>query len=166
MTGKRDKTDIGPDRRMQTRLLVSKLVSERTEMLALFCRAAGLASTNENDPPPIGPEDKPVDEIIREFCQVLVDYVAAGHFTLYERIANGQERRQEVREVAAAIYPQLEQTTQIALDFNDAYQNPSATRDLPRLAEALSRLGEELALRIELEDRLLVAIDPSVSQLR
>lgn len=134
-------------------------------MLVLFCRAAGITSIGDEHPAQL-PADQPMEDVVREFCQVLVDYIAAGHFTLYERIANGQERRKSVKDVAAAVYRQLEDTTQAALDFNDCYQDPAATSDLARLSDHLSKLGEQLALRIELEDRLLLAIDPNVAELR
>jgi len=148
---------VGPDRRAHTRELVHKLVAERTQMLVLFCRAAGLGSVAT---------DQPVEEVIREFCQVLVDYVAAGHFTLYERIASDTERRRLVRDTAARVYPELEQTTQAILDFNDSYQEPVAARNMQRLSEDLSRLGEQIAIRIELEDQILSQIDPSLTTLR
>ena len=40
--------------------------------------------------------DKPVKDLLGEFNSVLVDYIAAGHFSLYQRIVEGNERRQAV----------------------------------------------------------------------
>jgi regulator of sigma D len=149
-----------PDRRTQTKLLISKLLAERTEMLVLFCRAAGVEQLSDTT----STAHQTSEETVREFCQVLVDYVAAGHFTLYDRIAKGEERRQAVRDIAMRIYGQLEDTTQAALDFNDAYQLQAAARNHARLAQDLSQLGEKLAQRIELEDQLLATMDPDVGQ--
>ena len=152
--------DSGPDRRTQTKLLVSKLLSERREMLVLFCRAAGIEQLSDAT----AVDQDTSEETVREFCQVLVDYVAAGHFTLYDRIARGEERRQPVKDVATRIYTQLEQTTQAALDFNDAYQISAAAKNYTKLAQDLSKLGERLAQRIELEDQLLSVIDPEMGR--
>lgn len=134
------------DRRSNTRELVDKLLEERAKMLVLYCRAAGL----DADPPADS-----MAQTIQEFCQLLVDYIAAGHFTLYERIVNGQERRQQVAEVADNIYPDIANTTGAALDFNDKYEHPDKVNEEEQLAQDLSVLGEQLATRIELEDKLI-----------
>lgn len=136
----------GDERRAQSRQLVEKLLNERAHMLVLFCRAAGLDSDRRS---------KPVEKVVQEFCQLLVDYVAAGHFAVYERIVNGKERRERVVQVADEIYPDIATTTTAALDFNDKYESPQKAQDLEQFTKDLSRLGEYLATRIELEDKLL-----------
>jgi len=137
------------ERRRGSQDLVAKLVTERTEMLATFCRLAGIE--------PYTP-DKPVQQLLQEFCQILVDYVAAGHFALYERIVAGKERRREIADLAAEVYPRIATSTDVALDFNDKYDCEDHCTALDALGTDLSRLGEELAVRIELEDRLLAAM--------
>ena len=141
-----------PDRRQQTRDLIDKLVAERTEMLVLFCRAAGVESLSGGEQV-TNPQTSV--EAVEQFCQVLVDYVAAGHFSLYERITGGRERRQPILAIAEQIYPQLAATTEVAVEFNEKYQDSRAANDSEQLARDLSTLGEQLALRVELEDRLL-----------
>jgi len=143
------KTTATQERRNQSGDLVGKLVNERTEMLAMFCRLAGVE--------PYTP-GKPVQKLLQEFCQILIDYVAAGHFALYERIVEGKERRQEVARVAEQVYERIAKTTDAALDFNDKYDCEDHCEALDGLATDLSHLGEELALRIELEDKLLSAM--------
>ena len=49
-------------------------------------------------------------------------------------------------------------TTEVAVAFNDRYDNEQDCRDLGHLDDDLSGLGEHLADRIELEDRLISAI--------
>lgn len=137
------------ERRHGSHDLVAKLVKERTEMLVTFCRLAGV------EPYTV---EKPVQKLLQEFCQILIDYVAAGHFALYERILEGKERRQEVANIAAQIYDRIAQSTQNALDFNDKYDCGDHCTALESLSKDLSRLGEDLAVRIELEDRLLAAM--------
>lgn len=140
---------VTKDRRRGSQDLVAKLVAERTEMLSTFCRLAGIEPYTA---------DKPVQKLLQEFCQILVDYVAAGHFALYERIVEGKERRREVAQLAAEIYPRIAKTTDAALDFNDKYDCEDHCTVLDGLSADLSHLGEELAVRIELEDRLLAAM--------
>ena len=142
-------TSTAKERRHASHDLVAKLVKERTEMLVTFCRLAGV------EPYTV---EKPVQKLLQEFCQILIDYVAAGHFALYERILEGKERRQEVAAIAAKIYDRIAQSTQNALDFNDKYDCGDHCTALESLSKDLSRLGEDLALRIELEDKLLAAM--------
>ena len=142
---------VSTERRGRSKDVVSKLIAERTEMLATFCRLAGIE--------PYTPDKKPVKDLLQEFCQILVDYVAAGHFALYERIVEGKERRREVSKIAAEVYPRIAQSTDMALDFNDKYDCEDHCTALGSLSADLSRLGEEIAIRIELEDRLLSSMN-------
>jgi len=139
-------TNAAKERRRGSQDMASKLISERTEMLVTFCRLAGIEPYTAN---------KPVQKLLQEFCQILVDYVAAGHFALYERIVEGKERRRTVSDLAAEIYPRIAKTTDVALDFNDKYDCEDHCTALDSLSADLSHLGEEMALRIDLEDRLL-----------
>lgn len=137
------------DRRSGNQDVIEKLITERTEMLAMFCRLAGVEPYTT---------DKPVQKLLQEFCQILVDYVAAGHFAIYERIVEGKERRREVSELAGKLYPRITESTDVALDFNDKYDCEDHCTALDSLFNDLSRLGEELAVRIEYEDKLLNAM--------
>ena len=140
------------DRRAGSRELVRKLLDERTEMFVLYCKLAGLAPYDSKSN---GKSKGATHELLQEFCQVLVDYIAAGHFSLYERIINGTERRKEIAQVAAELYPRIEETTELALSFNDKYDTDEYFELTDSFNEALSKLGEHLATRIELEDKLL-----------
>jgi regulator of sigma D len=139
------------ERRTGTQNLIKKLTDERTEMLVLFCRVAGL------EPYTAG---KPARALLQEFCQVLVDYIAAGHFALYGRILDGNERRKDVIDLAERLYPGIARTTDAAVEFNDRYDSEEDSDLADTLSEDLSSLGEELAGRIELEDQLIAALQP------
>ena len=129
--------------------MVRKLLDERQEMLAMFCRVAGLEPFSGA---------KPSTEVLQEFCQVLVDYSAFGHFEIYERIVDGRERRLQVIEVAREVYPRIAEASEVAVDFNDKYDASDHTIDLAQLDSDLGKLGQELAMRIEMEDRILDAL--------
>ncbi len=137
------------DRRERTHELVRKLLRERQEMLAMFCRVAGLEPFTDK---------KPSIEVLQEFCQVLVDYSAFGHFEIYERIVSGRERRARVVEVAREVYPRIAEASEVAVEFNDKYDASDHTLDLHELDRDLGKLGEELAVRIEMEDRIIQAL--------
>lgn len=137
------------DRRQGTHEMVRKLLNERQEMLSMFCRVAGLEPYRHG---------APSGDVLQEFCQVLVDYSAFGHFEIYERIVAGRERRNQVVEIAREVYPRIAEASEAAVDFNDKYDASDHTLDLHKLDRDLSRLGEELAIRIEMEDRIIEAL--------
>ncbi len=147
-----DSVDVQPatDRRSRTKREIKQLIHERNEVLALYCSLAGCDGSQ------IAADD--IDaENLQEFCQLLIDYIATGHFELYSRISEGKERRNEIITLANAIYPRIERTTALAVEFNDAYDGGNKFTDelKSQLPSQLSLLGEELATRIELEDQLI-----------
>lgn len=137
------------ERREGTREMVRKLLNERQEMLAMFCRVAGLEPFSDS---------KPSVDVLQEFCQVLVDYSAFGHFEIYERIVAGRERRAQVVEVARDVYARIAEASEVAVEFNDKYDASDHSLDLDQLQRDLGKLGEELAVRIEMEDRIIQAL--------
>ncbi len=137
------------ERRGGTHDMVQKLLSERQEMLSMFCRVAGLEPYTES---------VPSADVLQEFCQVLVDYSAFSHFEIYERIVAGRERRGRVVDVAREVYPRIAEATEVAVEFNDKYDASDHTLDLHQLDRDMGKLGEELAVRIEMEDRIIQAL--------
>jgi regulator of sigma D len=152
MSTKTDKDTQSQERRAGTKQLVERLTSDRAAMLALFCQVAGVEPFKRDK------SEKSSRALLDEFCQVLVDYIAAGHFSLYERIINGKERRRDTAKLAEELYPRINQTTDAAIAFNDKYDFEKYPEISDELESDLSRLGEELAKRIELEDQLLNAL--------
>ena len=137
------------ERRSRSRDMIDKLLAERQEMLALFCQVAGLEPYSA---------DKPVKDKLGEFCQVLMDYMAFGHFEIYDRISRGEERRNGVVDIAQQVYPRVVAATDAAVAFNDKYDSSDHELALDALPDDLSHLGEELAVRVELEDQLIAAM--------
>ena len=93
---------------------------------------------------------------LKGFCELLVDYVSAGHFEIYQQLL--QEARtfddQRGLELARKIYPRIEAITQIALTFNDHCDNGDC-RESKSLHTELVQLGQLLQERFELEDCLI-----------
>jgi regulator of sigma D len=148
-----DSVDVQPatDRRARTKREIKQLINERNEVLALYCSLAGCDGNR------ITSADNIEAESLQEFCQLLIDYIATGHFELYSRISEGKERRTEIIKLANTIYPRIERTTALAVEFNDTYDGGNKFTDelKNQLPTQLSLLGEELATRIELEDQLI-----------
>lgn len=90
------------------------------------------------------------------FCEVLVDYVSAGHFEIYEQLLSEARAFDDQRgiELARTIYPRLEAITQAALSFNDHCENGDC-RESKSLHVELEQLGLLLQERFELEDCLI-----------
>jgi regulator of sigma D len=122
------------------------MLGERQRMLVLFERLAGVEPYAD---------EMPDNDLLQEFSQILVDYIASGHFGLYERIAEGKERRRAIVNLADRLYPRIANTTQVAIEFNDVYEKSNGESIGVNLTDMLSKLGEELAVRIELEDQLI-----------
>jgi regulator of sigma D len=134
------------ERRKGTQQMINKLLAERQEVLVMFCQVAGLEPYTRT---------KSLDNLLQSFCQILVDYTAFGHFEVFGRIGNGNERRVRVIQMAEEIYPAFIEATETAVNFNDKYDLSDHQLVLDHLAEDLSELGETLATRIELEDKLV-----------
>ena len=135
--------------RPRTRKRIDDLLQQRRRMLVLLWELSKL------DPNDI---DTTTKDVLDEFLETLVDYIASGHFRLYRRISEGKERRFPVVETAKEIYPRISQTTDIAIDFTDRYEAADDGRLRSQVTEDLSALGEEVTTRIELEDRLILAM--------
>ncbi len=143
----------GDDRRSRSREKLATLVQSRSATLSLFTE---LAKQRPFRPDPI------TVEALQEFCQALIDYTASAHFQLYRYIADRLERRTAVLEVASRVYPRIAQTTDAILRFNDKYEDLGVARQADELFNVLdadlSRLGEALAERIQLEDEVIGAL--------
>jgi regulator of sigma D len=133
-------------RRTKTLSMVDELLKERQHMWSLYCQ---FASKDDNT------DEQSIEPAMRGFCQVMIDYISLGHFGIYQRIAEGNERRQSVLDVAQHVYPKLMELTDHAVAFNDKYENFRDEAMKQELNTDLSALGESLAARIELEDKLI-----------
>ncbi|MDP5210137.1 MULTISPECIES: sigma D regulator [unclassified Microbulbifer] len=94
---------------------------------------------------------------VRQLCQLLVDYVSAGHFEVYEQLMREGQAFDDKQGLQKAheLYRDIDTTTDIAVDFNDKYLE---TDDLSSLAPDLSRLGEALETRFSSEDRMIALL--------
>ncbi len=134
------------ERRSQSHTLIQELVDTRTQMLSLFSQLVEMKPFQA---------DVETCDLLQEFCETLVDYTLQAHLNLYRHIEDKLEKRQQVLQLADRIYPRILSTTEQISDFNDEYEDIHAGLDATKLELNLSKLGEALAARIELEDQLI-----------
>jgi regulator of sigma D len=137
------------ERRVESHNLINELVHTRNEMLTIFSELI--------EHRPFEQMDDDLPGLVEKFCQALIDYTADAHFRLYRFIDERSERRRSIVNVANQVYPKILDSTQIILDFNDKYETTRSKDELDALSQDLSQLGENLAERIELEDRVIDA---------
>jgi regulator of sigma D len=143
-------SEVPNERRARTRKEIKQLIEERNSVLSQYYNLARHTENADNDL-------NSTIELLEEFCQELVDYMATGHFEIYRRIEEGNERRDEITSLAKKIMPRINDTTQIAIAFNDLYDDVANIDEaaISQLPNYLAKLGEELATRIDLEDQFI-----------
>jgi regulator of sigma D len=151
---------VGYDRRERIETTVSSLIEERQQVLVAYGKLAGLKSFDDVDPDADDTEKKRVRAAeVRTFLQLLMDYTALGHFEIYQRIIEGKERRRAVKEASDRVYPGIAATTDFIVEFNDKYDRFAATEEeMTTFDSDISKIGEVLATRGELEDEILDAL--------
>lgn len=152
-----DILSTGPvvDRRERLQNTIDALIKLRQDVVVSYCKLAGVSSFEKRDL-----EDHSLNaKQLRSFCQIMVDYTAMGHFEVYQRIIEGKERRLAVKETSDEVYPAIAETTDFLVDFNDKYDAfEGSDEDIEILSKDLSRLGQIIAIRGELEDQILDAL--------
>lgn len=131
---------------------VDNWLHERQELLVAYCKLAGMPPYSEFR------STLPSADSIESFCEILMDYVSAGHFEIYQDIVKGCEQRgPDSLNMAKKLYPQIMDTTDNVLNFHDKYADISTESDLSDLDGELSSLGQSLERRFDLEDKLMAA---------
>lgn len=130
--------------------VIDHWLDERQKLIASYCKLAGLPPFETNR------QTLPTQETVREFCQLLMDYLSAAHFEIYEKIISGTENNDaDIKQLAASLYPKIAASTDLALNFNDNYAEHLSTRFSGPFDLELSALGQALEERFELEDQLI-----------
>lgn len=145
----------GVDRRERLHHTIKSLMKLRQDVVVSYCQLSGVSSFDLRDEEShtVQPSE------LRSFCQIMVDYTAMGHFEVYQRIIEGKERRQVVKQAADEVYPAIAETTDYLIDFNDKYDAFDGSPDeVQELASDLEKLGQIISVRGELEDKILDAL--------
>ena len=98
------------------------------------------------------------EKALDDFCHNLVDYLSAGHFSIYEQIISEMEGSSPLL-AATQIYPQLEANTQQIMDYYDSSLETAIDHDnYLEFQQVLSDIGEALEARFVLEDKLILLV--------
>ncbi len=125
---------------------IDNWLDERQALLVAYCQLAGL-------PPFTRENNTPVDDFdLKHFCQVLIDYICAGHFEIFNQSASPEHTQ------TLALIDKINASTDFALKFNDYYIKKTPSDALPQLDNDLSQLGQFLEQRFALEDQLIELI--------
>lgn len=132
--------------------IIDRWLQERQDMLVQYCALSGLGQHAK--------DEELRGEKLRSLCQILVDYVSAGHFEIYDQLLKeGREFSDDkALHEAASLFTTIDDTTEQLLDFNDKYLE---TDDLNTLDADLSELGQTLELRFSTEDRMISVLHTS-----
>ena len=130
--------------------IIDRWLQERQDMLVQYCALGSLNQSN----------NELRGDTLRTLCQILVDYVSAGHFEIYDQLMKeGREfDDEEALHEAGALFTVIDNTTEELLDFNDKYLE---TDDLTSLDSDLSKLGQTLETRFTAEDGMISVLHTS-----
>ena len=137
--------------------LVDRWLHVRKHLLVAYYNLVGLKPGKESF---MRLNEKALDD----FCQRLVDYLSAGHFSIYERIIHKMEGDSPLLN-ATKIWPQLDANTQLIMDFYDSTLENAIDQDnCYEFQQALSDIGEALEARFRLEDKLIMLAFETLEQ--
>lgn len=130
--------------------LIDKWLNERKELIVALCDLSVNAGSTQ--------EQKA--EKFQRFCQILVDYVSVGHFEVYEQLLlEAAEYNDGGTELANKVIPLIDKSTEIALSFNDRFDDIHKVDDgIESLMQELDTLGKTLEDRFALEDKLIATL--------
>ena len=125
--------------------IVDRWLMERQELLVKFVAMSEIAENENSDSR---------EAMLQGLCQIMVDYVSAGHFEIYDQLVKEAKEFDDIEAIRASSgsFKIIDKSTECVLDFNDKYQE---TDDLEALATDLSALGEAMASRFEAEDKMI-----------
>jgi regulator of sigma D len=142
----------GSDKKQQFQAveeLLARWLKERRGLLGKYTEFA-VALQGELD-------DSAEQSIQQSLCELLVDYISAGHFEVYHQLVNEAERFDEGSCVLAEqLIPSIGDTTEVIMAYEEKYS--SASTQNANLKRDLSSLGEILETRFVLEDQLIAGL--------
>lgn len=129
--------------------LLTRWLKERRELLGKYTEIA-VALDSEISGAALQPRQQTL-------CELLVDYVSAGHFEVFHQLINEAETFGDGSgALAEKLMPAIGDTTEVILAYEEKYSGDEEFPDT--LERDLSALGEVLESRFVLEDRLIAGL--------
>lgn len=139
------------DHHQRVDALVKRWLKERQELIVLMLGLGDEALLRQGK--------AALSERVQAFCQVLMDYVSAGHFEIYdELLAEAEEQGSAHLAEGRKLLQRLQVTTDAVIRFNDIFESPEDEEELANLAHELSALGMALESRFAIEDRMITLL--------
>lgn len=130
--------------------VIDSWLAERQTLIVQFCHLVKDS-----------PKDKvnlvlPDQQQVIEFCQILMDYLSAGHFEIFDEIASQCKINGGASQaLAKALFPKIHNTTDLAVNFNDKYTQVEKQSTWIDFDFDLAALGSALDDRFVYEDALI-----------
>ena len=154
-----DNCDNKRERWQAVEKLLQGWLKERREVLVKY---TALAATLGRGAVDRRAADLAQEPGLHRLCQLLVDYLSAGHFEVfYELIREAEAFADGSGRLSVDFIPQIGDTTEVIMGFDEKYSAADASSD--NLSADLSLLGEVLESRFELEDSLIAVLHQSHS---
>ena len=132
--------------------LLTRWLKERRELLGRYTEIAVTLDS--------GLDGKNLEQRQQVLCQLLVDYVSAGHFEVFHELVHEAESFGDGScALAEHLMPAIGDTTEVILAYEEKYGDGGVFPDT--LERDLSALGEVLESRFVLEDRLIAGLHNS-----
>ena len=129
--------------------LLTRWLKERRTLLSRYTEVV-VALENDSPPERLLPRQNAL-------CQLLVDYISAGHFEVFIELVNEAEAFADgTCALAEQLMPGIGDTTEVILAYDEKYSDGSD--DEEKLRRDVSALGEVLESRFVLEDRLIAGL--------
>lgn len=129
--------------------LLTRWLKERRELLGRYTEIVVALDSN--------PEQSVMTSRQQALCDLLMDYVSAGHFEVFNQLLNEAETFADGSgALAQKLIPEIGDTTEVILAYEEKYGASGAGGG--KLKRDLSALGEVLESRFVLEDRLIAGL--------
>lgn len=132
--------------------LLTRWLRERREVLGKYTEiAVGIDGMLAPDA---------LDTRQQSLCELLVDYVSAGHFEVFDELLSEAESFEDgSSSLAERVMPAIGDTTEVILAYEEKYGAGGDNNG--KLKRDLSALGEVLESRFLLEDQLIASLHNS-----
>ncbi|MDA9556745.1 sigma D regulator [Vibrio sp.] len=140
--------------------VIDHWLEDRQSLIVEYCKLASLQPCSKKGTV----AQLPTADDLHSFCEHLVDYISEGHFQIYDMVMEkwnntGFKSNEEID----ATYAKIVLTTEPLLDFTDKYAKVDSEEELVNFVGELSKVGEVVELRFEVEDHLIQLIADSLA---
>jgi len=129
--------------------MLTRWLKERRALLGKYTEIVVALDSTDND-------DR-LQQRQQGLCELLVDYVSAGHFEVFHELINEAESFADGSgALAEKLMPAIGDTTEVIMAYEEKYSAAQGRQE--KLKRDLSALGEVLESRFVLEDRLIAGL--------